>query len=646
MRKPSFDLYSALNQRIIDSLVAGLAFYLAYQAVFEGNVPNPSALQMWTLLPAVTLAYVLGNAALGTHRMIWRYVGLPDAVALARNSALIPAALLALHTSVPLRLSILRIPVGVIVVQYLLFLTGALGARIARRLLYEGITARTLNGRNAAPVLLIGAGRAGVIVANQLRSRIDVRPVAFLDDDPRKRNKRIAGLRALGPVSRLGEVIPQYRVQQVILCVAQPPQAMLRRIWATCELFGVTVKLVPTLEQVLHGRIGSASFRNVEMKDLLGRPLMAESAGEKELTENYAGKCILVTGAGGSIGSELALQLSDLRPSRLLLLDKDENGLNDIYLQLQKRGFRQSVPLVADLRFPERLRDVFETFHPEVVFHAAAHKHVHLMEINPCEAILNNVTGTRTLVEQSVAFGVAWYIQVSTDRAVNPTCVMGASKRVGEMIVQSQNDRHATRFCCVRFGNVLGSRGSVVPIFQQQILEGGPVTVTHPEAQRFLMTISEAVCLLIHAGTLAHTKDIFVLDMGEPVLIQKLARDLIELSGLRPDKDVRIEITQMKPGEKITEVLTDAVSERLRPTGLDRIQAISAKPFDSTEFAHKLRALEKAAKLGDTEEVYQSLAELNIGFGRKDTRMPWPVTVRQPAPPSPVSISLSPSLDA
>ena len=277
-----------------------------------------------------------------------------------------------------------------------------------------------------------------------------------------------------------------------------------------------------------------------------------------------------MTGAGGSIGSELALQLARLNPSRLLLLDKDENGLNDTYLQLQKHACGLCVPLVADLRFTERLRHVFETFHPEVVFHAAAHKHVHLMEINPCEAIANNVTGTRNLVEQSVDFGVAWYIQISTDKAVNPTCVMGASKRVGEMIVQAQGDRHLTRFCCVRFGNVLGSRGSVVPIFRQQILEGRPVTVTHPEAQRFLMTIPEAVCLLIQAGTLAHGGEIFVLEMGQPVLIQKLARDLIELSGLRPDKDVRIEFTQMKPGEKISELLIDRATETIRPTGLDK----------------------------------------------------------------------------
>jgi FlaA1/EpsC-like NDP-sugar epimerase len=484
-----------------------------------------------------------------------------------------------------------------------------------------------------------------MMTANEMRTRIDLRPVAFLDDDPKKRNRVIAGLRTLGPVSLLGDVILEYRVRQVIICIAQPPRTLLRQIWAICEVLGVTVKMVPTLEEILGGRFSIASFRNVEMKDLLSRNPIKGSASQTELREIYGGKCVLVTGAGGSIGSELAFQLSELHPSQLLLLDKDENGLNDTYLQLRKRGCEKCVPLVADLRFIERLRNVFETFHPEVVFHAAAHKHVHLMEINPCEAIANNVTGTRNLVEQSVAFGVTWYIQVSTDKAVNPTCVMGASKRVGEMIVQAQADRHLTRFCCVRFGNVLGSRGSVVPIFQQQILDGGPVTVTHPEAQRFLMTIPEAVCLLIQAGTLAHTGEIFVLDMGDPVLIQKLARDLIELSGLRPDKDVRIEITQMKPGEKLTEVLLDGATETLRPTCIDKIQAIRTMAFDSLEFAYKIRALERAASQGDTEEVYHTLAALNIGFASKDARLPWP-SARQPASSNRVSVAMSPSLEA
>jgi FlaA1/EpsC-like NDP-sugar epimerase len=386
---------------------------------------------------------------------------------------------------------------------------------------------------------------------------------------------------------------------------------------------------VPTLEEILHGKVNIANFREVEMKDLLGRNSVEGSASEAELGEAYRGKSILITGAGGSIGSELALQLWKLQPSHLLLLDKDENGLNDVYLQLQSHGLTTATPVVADLRFPERLRTIFENYRPQVVFHAAAHKHLHLMELNPCEAVANNITGTRNLVEQAVRFGVARFVQISTDKAVNPTSIMGATKRICEMIVQAQADRQRTLFCCVRFGNVLGSRGSVVPIFQQQILKGGPVTVTHARAERFLMTIPEAVCLLIHAGTLAHSKEIFVLDMGEPVLIQNLAHDLIELSGLSPTGDIRIEITKMKRGEKLSEVLVDDRSETLRPTRLHKIQTIATRPFDIAEFTARLRALEASAWQGHAEDVYRHLADVNIGFVSHSSSPAAPVHVAQ-----------------
>jgi FlaA1/EpsC-like NDP-sugar epimerase len=485
------------------------------------------------------------------------------------------------------------------------------------------MTAGVLHGRAATPVLLIGAGRIGVKTADEIRSHVDLAPVGFLDDDGHKSGTVVGGFRVLGPLSSLAATIQGLGVRQVIVCIAHPSREILRRIWATCELLGVPVKIVPTLEEILHGKVNVANFRDVEMKDLLGRNSVEGAASEAELIQAYRDKNILVTGAGGSIGSELALQLLKLEPRHLLLLDKDENGLNDVFLQLQKQGAGRSTPIVADLRFPERLRGVFEHYRPEVVFHAAAHKHVHLMELNPCEAVANNVTGTRNLVEHSVKFGVTRFVQISTDKAVNPTSIMGATKRVCEMIVQAQADRHRTLFCCVRFGNVLGSRGSVVPIFQQQILKGGPVTVTHAEAQRFLMTIPEAVCLLIHAGTLARSREVFVLDMGEPVLIKNLAQDLIELSGLSPTRDIRIEITEMKMGEKLCEVLVDDRSETLRPTRLPKIQTISTRPFDTGEFTLRLRALEASAWRGNADDVYRDLAAVNIGFfSRSEQPMP------------------------
>jgi len=561
--------------------------------------------------------------------------------ALACSYAVFSLTLVTLRYAIPG--AVLRIPLGVILAELLLSFTGAAAARVARRILYERIVARNLTRRKAVAVLLIGAGRSGVNAANQLRVAGNLRPVGFLDDDPKKTGLLVAGLKVLGTVSLLSSLVPKYRVEQVILCIPSPPRELLRRIWAACELLGVNVKIVPTLEEILGRKINTPNFRNIEMNDLLGRKPVEKSADNPAMVAAYAGKRILITGAGGSIGSELALQLSKAGPAALLLLDKDENGLNDTFSHLEKDARARASAVVADLRFGERLRGVLQTFRPEVVVHAAAHKHVHLMEINPCEAITDNVTGTRNLIEQSLAFGVSRFVQISTDKAVNPTSVMGASKRVGDMIVEAQGRHAKTLFCCVRFGNVLGSRGSVIPIFQEQIQRGGPLTLTHRDAQRFLMNIPEAVCLLIQAGTLANNRDIFVLDMGPPVLIHKLAEDLIELSGLRPNQDVRIEITGLKPGERISEVLMDDISE-LRPTSIEKIKAISTGAFGFEVFAQRVRALERSAWEGDTDEVYRHLASLNIGYRSQIPARPWPASASRVVPVAAVGGTLASEL--
>jgi FlaA1/EpsC-like NDP-sugar epimerase len=610
MRNVSYDPYSALNQKLIDALVSGISFYLAYQLRFDWQVPPASEYQMWVFLLPVMLGRVSVNVLLRTYRMVWRYIDLSDAIVLTRNFAVCSLILLAIRYGAHPSLEIAQIPLSVVALEGLLSLVGSLTARAARRLIYEGLT----NDTRGIPVLLVGAGNAGVMVAKELKSCNNIHAVGFLDDDPKKSNTVICGLRVLGPLKAISPIIQQHGAQQVIICLQRPPREVLRRIWAVCEQLGVRVRIVPTLETILQAKTNIAAFRDVEMKDLLGRQLIQLSVEDTRVTDIYLNRSILVTGAGGSIGSELAYQLAKLRPKQLILLDKDENGLHDTYLRLHKNGNGLAPPVVADLRFAQRIKSVFSTYHPDIIFHAAAHKHVHLMEINPCEAIANNVVGTRHLVEQAVAYGVSRFIQVSTDKAVNPTSIMGASKRLCEMIVQSRQYQSGTQFCCVRFGNVLGSRGSVVPIFQEQILQGGPVTVTHPRAQRFLMTIPEAVCLLIQAGTMANGGNIFVLDMGEPVVIEHLARTLIEQSGLRPGKDISIEITELQPGEKLTEVLVDDTTETWYPTPFSKIGMIQSEPFDVDDFNRKLVELEGASSLGSTEDVYDLLRDLNIGF--------------------------------
>jgi FlaA1/EpsC-like NDP-sugar epimerase len=619
-----FDPHSSLNQKLVDGFIAALSFCAALEAFYEGRVPAAAAQPMWILIPVLVLGQITVNTALGAYRSIWKYFGLRDAIARSRNHAIFASGLLLLRYVTPPPLTFLRIPAAVIVTQCLLSLLGALTARAARRLQYER-SGRTLRTKRAPAVLLIGAGRVGAKTVSDIRPLLNLRPLGFLDDDPKKAGSVVSGLPVLGLVSSLVPVIQKYGVSQVIVCIARPPREMLRRIWGACELLDLPVKMVPSLENVLRGKATRASFRDVEMNDLLGRTPILGPASEAELAA-YRGKRILVTGAGGSIGSELVSQLSKVAPSHLLLLDKDENGLNDTYLRVA--NVCKATPLIADIRFADRSRNIFETFKPEVVFHAAAQKHVHLMEANACEAITNNVTGTRNLVEQALAFGASRFVQVSTDKAVNPTSVMGASKRLCEMIVQSQRHDHETLFCCVRFGNVLGSRGSVVPIFQEQIARGGPVTVTHPDAKRYLMTIPEAVGLLIEAGTLAGGGKIFVLDMGEPVLIRHLARDLIELSGLSPTRDIRVEITGLKPGEKLNAQLLDHDTEALEPARLPKIHTISTLDFDTATFARKLRALETAAWDDDGADVHCKLADFGIGFVYDAPARLWPVNAR------------------
>jgi FlaA1/EpsC-like NDP-sugar epimerase len=628
MNPIAFDAYSPVYQRVIDGVITAVALWLAFEVLFEGHISASAAVQMWGFLLAVPLARIAANELMHCYRTIWRYVGLQDVMVLASAYAAVSFTLLILRYASP---DVdLRIPLGVIVIELLLSFSGAAAARVARRILYERSAAAKLIGNTGGRVLLIGAGRAGVNIANQLRANGNMHVVGFLDDDPKKVGLVVAGLKVLGPVSMLSAAAARQKIDRVVVCIALPPRQLLRRVWAMCELLGTTVKIVPTLGEILEQKNHLVNLKNVEMNDLLGRRPIEQFSDDPEIIAAYAGKRILITGAGGSIGSELALQLSKANPRALLLLDKDENGLNDTYSRLQNGARGQTSAAVADLRFSERLRGVLEGFRPDVVFHAAAHKHVHLMETNPCEAITNNVSGTRNLVEQSLAVGVSRFVQVSTDKAVNPTSVMGASKRICEMIVQQHGSHQKALFCCVRFGNVLGSRGSVVPIFQEQIQRGGPVTLTHPDAQRFLMTIPEAVSLLIQAGSLANNRDIFVLDMGAPVMIQKLAEDLIELSGLSLNRDIRIEITGLKPGEKVSEVLIEASSE-LHPTRIEKINAISTRVFNVPAFVNDIRALERSAWEGRSEEVYRHLAKLDIGYGSQLPSRPWPFSPRRVA---------------
>ena len=618
MKKIRFDLYTRTNQIIIDAIIFSLSFALAYVIRFEGVPTWGFAKEFVLWLPYVVAFRVYFNWKLGIYRFIWKYISLSDALAITRSLSLVTAILFALRLFYPPRApasSWVKISLAIIAMEFTFSLLGSLGARALRRMMYQRQVEKEMAGSEARNVLLVGAGRAGLAVASEVVSRPEVNLVGFLDDDPAKIGRVIGGVRVLGALDTLPAMVSRHSVDEVVICIPHAPRHTLKKLWGLADQTNVQMKIVPTLDEILRGKMSIAAFRDVQMADLLGREIAELPNDAPGITAAYRGKRILITGAGGSIGSELATQLHAIGPEGLFLLDKDENGLNDIYVRLSSNSKNNPVyPVVADIRNTERLRSIFERFRPEVVFHAAAHKHVPLMEMNPGEAILNNVGGTRNLVDLSASAGVQRFVFISTDKAVKPMSVMGASKRVCEMMVRSQGGRGPTQFACVRFGNVVGSRGSVIPLFQQQIARGGPVTVTHPEVQRFLMTIPEAVRLVIQAGTLGTAGEIFILDMGDPVPILGLAKDLIELSGLRPGVDIQIETTELRPGEKLNEELVDDSTERLAPTPFEKIRVVEGKEFDAEEFRQRLVELEEAARQESASRIYQILGLLNIGF--------------------------------
>jgi len=410
-------------------------------------------------------------------------------------------------------------------------------------------------------VLIVGAGEAGTMLAREMlrHPEAGLLPVGFLDDDPAKQHQKIMGIPVLGPISSLPQVAASTHADEVLIAIPSAPGKVVRRVVELARQVGLRHRIVPGIYEILSGKVAISQIRNVDVEDLLRRdPVQLDTS---EITDYLEGRVVLVTGAGGSIGSEIVRQVARFRPRRILLLGRGENSLYQIEREIERTWPEMDWrTIVADVRDREKMQHVFTTYAPEVVFHAAAHKHVPMMEANPDEAIFNNVGGTKNVVELALEYGVERFVNISTDKAVNPTSVMGASKRVAEYLVQwaAQRAKPGQAFVSVRFGNVLGSRGSVIPLFKEQIAKGGPVTVTHQDMTRYFMTIPEAAQLVLQAGGLGNNGAVYVLDMGEPVRIADLVRDLIRLSGLEPGADIEIIYTGIRPGEKLFEELLTA----------------------------------------------------------------------------------------
>ncbi|BDB11810.1 polysaccharide biosynthesis protein [Thermus thermophilus] len=482
--------------------------------------------------------------------------------------------------------------------------------RLGVRLYWEEKKGRGKGGTKKR-VLVVGAGEAGTMVVREMlrHPEAGLYPVGFLDDDPNKRGQTIAGVRVVGALDDLPRAVRALEVDEVLVAIPSAPGSVVRKVVELARAVGVSYRILPGIHEILSGRVGLSQIREVRVEDLLRREPVRLNL--EEIAGYLEGRVVLVTGAGGSIGSELVRQVARFHPEQVVLLGRGENSLFSLEKELEAQWpeLRYKV-VVADVRDQDRLRRVFQAYRPQVVFHAAAHKHVPLMEVQPDEAILNNVGGTHNVVKLCLEFGVERLVNISTDKAVNPTSVMGASKRVAEQVVAWGASRAAPGqvFVSVRFGNVLGSRGSVVPLFLEQIKRGGPVTVTHPEMRRYFMTIPEAAQLVLQAGGMGENGRVYVLDMGEPVRILDLAKDLIRLAGFEPYRDIDIVFTGVRPGEKLFEELLTA-EEGTEASYHEKIWV--AKPSAlPREFPRLLEELDLAARRGDERRIRELLRQL------------------------------------
>jgi FlaA1/EpsC-like NDP-sugar epimerase len=549
-------------QTALDVVVLSLAYWLAFLFRFEFELPHIWLRVLLTTWPYVVVLHYLGLTLFGVPRMSWRYISIEDIgrilAAVASATAVLAIVRLAAPLFPEIRLSVVVIPLSVLVMYFVLAFVGLVGLRVARRLQGEASDRkRQAQGEERHRVLLIGAGEAGVMVAREISRRPDLalHPVGFLDDDPTKLGTSIGGIPVLGKTEDVAEVAERKHVERALITIANAPGHQIRRIAELCRDARLDTKIIPGIYEIVGDKVNLSRIREVAIEDLLGRePVQLD---EEVVGASIRSRVVLVTGAGGSIGSELCRQVCRFGPARLVLVERYENALFEIHRELTNEFPQVPIdPRIADVCDATRMEQVFSEAKPELVFHAAAHKHVPMMEWNSGEAVKNNIGGTRTVADLSDRHAVQRFVLVSTDKAVNPTSIMGATKRVAEIYVQAMSGRSQTRFVTVRFGNVLGSAGSVIPIFREQIANGGPVMVTHPEMRRYFMTIPEASQLVMQAGAMGDGGEIFILDMGEPVKIVDLARDLITLSGLRPDEDIEIKFSGVRPGEKLFEELS------------------------------------------------------------------------------------------
>ncbi len=550
------------------------SYVLAFGLKFDWQyVPKYADVFLLWMTVLIGLRFVVG-LSMGIYRGLWRYSGAPEVLALFKTTVISTAMFMIFILLFGFR----TFPRSIFAIEFLIAMALTSGLRFFIRQSYEAVQALQAADKERLRILIIGAGETGISLLREVQKtqskRYDI--VGFLDDDARKVGRDIHGAHVLGPVQQVVSICQEHRVAEVILAMPSAPRQRMQSIITMCKDAKIKTRVVPGLASLIDGRVSINDVRDVEIDDLLGRE--AVELDETLVREMISGEIVLVTGAGGSIGSELCRQILAYQPLKLILLEQAENSLFHIYRELSKRpGDTELVQCVADIYDHHRVEAVFAYHQPTTVLHAAAHKPVPRMEDNPSEAVKNNIVGTKNVADVASRFGARRFVMISTDKAVNPTSVMGATKRVAELYIQAKDVDSSTKYVAVRFGNVLGSAGSVIPIFKQQIAVGGPVTVTHPDMERYFMTIPEASQLVLQAAAMGDGGEVFILDMGEPVKIVDLAKALIELSGFTPDEDIDIVFSGVRPGEKLYEELStqgeDADKTRHKKIFTGRVQS-------------------------------------------------------------------------
>ena len=597
-----YTLRDKLKFLLLDGVVLALMPVLALLIRFEGVLPDRELALLLGWLPWFVAISLVVFYAYGMYHRIWHYARVRDLVAIVGAVSLSVAIVFVLDIFTGT-----RIPRSIYVLSWMLSIGSVGMSRLAFKINWNNLSYGLDGGIQKKQVLIVGAGDAGAMMMREIEHNdaATMNIVGFIDDDMRKQGSRLSGFPVLGTSDDIVAVSKEKCVDEIIIAMPSVSGSVIRKLADTCRLTGCQVKIMPSLLEMTDEHINVRKLRNINIEDLLRRdPIHLDF---EKITSYIAGKTVLITGAGGSIGSEISRQISRVGAKEIILLGRGENSIYEIYQELKVKFPDQLYrTVIANITDAQRMEEVFARYQPQVVFHAAAHKHVPLMEIQPAEAVRNNVFGTRNVAELADRFSSEIFVLISTDKAVNPTSVMGATKRCAELVLQEINQHSSTKFVTVRFGNVLGSRGSVVPLFEKQIAAGGPVTITHPEMTRFFMTIPEAVQLVLQAGSQAEGGEVFLFDMGKPVKIRDMACDLIQLHGLKPNQDIKLVYTGLRPGEKLYEELLTS-EEGTASTKHEKIFKAKINPLDTAELKRDLDIL---ANNRDTMTILQTIKRM------------------------------------